>query len=251
MFEFRFKFHWSLFPRVQLTIIQHWFRWWLGAVQATSHYLNQWWLVNRRIYTSLGLNELKRVAENFLWQQMHIDDMQLSSMPGCSTCEALFVVRQLQEKSHAAKKTLFMAFVGLEKSIQSCIQTCYLVGSSQAWHCKWLVRFIERIYGYARSRVCVGCNLSSVRKLAFTKANAWVPWCSSWFWKPSPRVLYMISLRIPAYRKPGHHLWISGITARKADSLEEYEHGRHETSGQHGQNHGPDICPRTRCSSAV
>ena len=26
MFEFRLKFHWSLFPRVQLTIIQHWFR---------------------------------------------------------------------------------------------------------------------------------------------------------------------------------------------------------------------------------
>ena len=26
MFEFRWKFHWSLFPRVQLTIFQHWFR---------------------------------------------------------------------------------------------------------------------------------------------------------------------------------------------------------------------------------
>ena len=30
----------------------------LGAVQATSHHLNQWWLVYRRIYASLGLNEL-------------------------------------------------------------------------------------------------------------------------------------------------------------------------------------------------
>ena len=26
MFEFRFKFHWILFPRIQLTIFQHWFR---------------------------------------------------------------------------------------------------------------------------------------------------------------------------------------------------------------------------------
>ena len=26
MFEFRLKFHWSLFPRVQLTIFQYWFR---------------------------------------------------------------------------------------------------------------------------------------------------------------------------------------------------------------------------------
>ena len=30
-----------------------------GADQATSHYLNQWWLVYWRIYASLGLNELK------------------------------------------------------------------------------------------------------------------------------------------------------------------------------------------------
>ena len=58
MLEFRLNFHWSLFLRVQLTIFQHWFRQWLGAIQATSHYLNQWWLVYWRIYASLGLNEL-------------------------------------------------------------------------------------------------------------------------------------------------------------------------------------------------
>ena len=55
MFEFRLRFHWSLFLRVELTIFQHWFRWWLGAYQATSHYLNQWWLIYWRIYASLGL----------------------------------------------------------------------------------------------------------------------------------------------------------------------------------------------------
>ena len=43
MFEFRLIFHWILFLRVQFIIISHWFRWWLGAEQATSHYLNQWW----------------------------------------------------------------------------------------------------------------------------------------------------------------------------------------------------------------
>ena len=58
MFEFRLKFHWSLFLRFQLTIFQHWFRYWLGAVQATSHYVNQWWLVYWCIYASLGLNEI-------------------------------------------------------------------------------------------------------------------------------------------------------------------------------------------------
>ena len=50
MLESRLRFDWSLFPRVQLSIFQHW--------SAPSHYLNQWWLFYRRIYASLGLNEL-------------------------------------------------------------------------------------------------------------------------------------------------------------------------------------------------
>ena len=43
MYEFRLRFHWNLFPKIQLTIGQHWFRLWLGAKQATSHYLKQCW----------------------------------------------------------------------------------------------------------------------------------------------------------------------------------------------------------------
>ena len=58
IYEFRLRFHWTLFLRVQLTIFQHWFRWWLGTSQVPSHYLNQWWLICWHIYASLGLNEL-------------------------------------------------------------------------------------------------------------------------------------------------------------------------------------------------
>ena len=56
--EFRLRFQWNFFLRIQLTIIQHWFNYWLGAGQATSHYLKQWWLVYWRIYASLRFNEL-------------------------------------------------------------------------------------------------------------------------------------------------------------------------------------------------
>ena len=38
-YELRLRFHWSFFPMVQLTIIHHWFRKWIGPSQATSHYL--------------------------------------------------------------------------------------------------------------------------------------------------------------------------------------------------------------------
>ena len=44
MCEFQLKFHWSLFPRVQSTIFQYWFRQWLGAKYASIHYLNQRWI---------------------------------------------------------------------------------------------------------------------------------------------------------------------------------------------------------------
>ena len=50
MFEFRLKFHWSLFLRVQLTIFI---------------YLNQLWLDCRRIYASLGLNQLTYSVYHF------------------------------------------------------------------------------------------------------------------------------------------------------------------------------------------
>ena len=43
MIEFRFTFHWSMFPGVQLTISQYWFSKRLCVEQATSHYLNQCW----------------------------------------------------------------------------------------------------------------------------------------------------------------------------------------------------------------
>ena len=43
IFIFWVQFHLILFLWVQLTITQHWFRQWLGAEYATSHYLNQWW----------------------------------------------------------------------------------------------------------------------------------------------------------------------------------------------------------------
>ena len=58
IYEFWLRFHWSVFLMYELSIFQYWLRSWHGADQATSHYLNQWWLDHRRIYALLGLNEL-------------------------------------------------------------------------------------------------------------------------------------------------------------------------------------------------
>ena len=80
MYEFRLRFHWSLFVKVQPTIFHRWFRKWLVAWLAPSHYLNQWWLVYWRIYASLGLNELRtnfieKLRQNILisFKRMHFN----------------------------------------------------------------------------------------------------------------------------------------------------------------------------------
>ena len=58
MYQFQMIFHWSLFPRVQYTSIGSDNGLAPTRRQATSHHLNQWWLVYWRIYVSLGLHEL-------------------------------------------------------------------------------------------------------------------------------------------------------------------------------------------------
>ena len=49
-------------------------------------------------------------------QVVLIEDSQFSFVSGRGTTDAIFVVRQLQEKYLAANKRLYMAFVDLEKA---------------------------------------------------------------------------------------------------------------------------------------
>ena len=64
MYEYHFRFHWSLFLRFELTIFQHWLRWCHDAWSVPSHYLDQWWLVYWCIYVSHSLSELSIWCSN-------------------------------------------------------------------------------------------------------------------------------------------------------------------------------------------
>ena len=57
MFELQLKFLWIILLGFQLIIHQHWFRSWLGAEQATSHYLNQWGPVHWRLSNSSAISQ--------------------------------------------------------------------------------------------------------------------------------------------------------------------------------------------------
>ena len=81
-----------------------------------------------------------------------------SGLIGRSTTDALFIVRQLQEKFYAVNKTLCMALVDLERAFDRVPKYGVLLanwsrGIAGAAH-------TEHVYANARSRFLVGCNLS-------------------------------------------------------------------------------------------
>ena len=59
---------------------------------------------------------LERFVDGLIRQVVSIDDSQFGFVPGRGTIDAIFVVRQLQEKYLAVNKRLYMAFVDLEKA---------------------------------------------------------------------------------------------------------------------------------------
>src|SRR5271155_4952879 len=62
------------------------------------------------------MKAFERVIEARVRRSVVIDDMQFGFSPGQGTTDAIFIVRQLQEKYLAVKGELWMAFVDLEKA---------------------------------------------------------------------------------------------------------------------------------------
>ena len=58
---------------------------------------------------------LERVVEGFIRQRVVINDMQCGFMQGRGTTDAIFILRQLQEKHLVAGKSLYLASIDLEK----------------------------------------------------------------------------------------------------------------------------------------
>ena len=77
--------------------------------------------LERGNYHSLKLTEqvmkvLERIVDSLIRQLVSIGDSQFGFVLGRGTTDAIFVVRQLQEKYLAANKRLYMAFIDLEKA---------------------------------------------------------------------------------------------------------------------------------------
>ena len=58
---------------------------------------------------------IERVMEKIIRERVFIHDMQFGFMPAWRTTDAIFILKQLHEKSLAKNRKLYFAFVDLEK----------------------------------------------------------------------------------------------------------------------------------------
>ena len=86
--------------------------------------------------------------------------MQCGFMSGRGTTDAIFILRQLQEKHFAANKPLYMAFVDLEKAFDRVPRDVIWWEIRKLGIDEWLVRLVQSMYKDVRSRVRVGDGYS-------------------------------------------------------------------------------------------
>ena len=99
---------------------------------------------------------LERIVDGLIRQLVSIDDSQFGFVPGRGTTDAIFVVRQLQEKYLAANKRLYMAFTDLEKAFDRVPRKVIWWPLRKLSVAEWIVRLVQGMYANALSRIRVG-----------------------------------------------------------------------------------------------
>ena len=89
IFTFWLKFHCCLSPMVQLTIIKHWFRQWLGTEQATSHYMNQCWPDSPTHICGTRARWVK--VENLGFSSVLDQILVINFIQWCTMCEPVYI----------------------------------------------------------------------------------------------------------------------------------------------------------------
>ena len=127
--------------------------------------------LNRGNYRGLKLTEhvmkvMERIVDGMIQEMIAIDEMQFAFVPGRGTTDAIFIIRQLQEKFLSRKYlndknlTLFFAFVDLEKAFDRVPRKVLWWAMRKVGVEEWIVRLVQAMYNNARSRVGVGSEYS-------------------------------------------------------------------------------------------
>ena len=86
------------------------------------------------------------MLENMIRCQESIDSMQFGFMPGKGTTDAIFIMRQLQEKHKAKKKKLYYAFVDLKKAFDRVSIEVVRWDLRKLSVDEWLIRTVMAFY---------------------------------------------------------------------------------------------------------
>ena len=127
---------------------------WIEAITGAWSWLSKWWRCCKwwRCWSVWWRDSSGK--------ELEIDEMQCGFMSGRGTTDAIFIVRQLQEKHLAANKPLYMAFVDLEKAFDQVPRDVIWWAMRKLGIDEWLVRLVQSMYKDVRSRVRVGDGYS-------------------------------------------------------------------------------------------
>ena len=116
-------------------------------------------------YRGLKLQEqvmkiIKHILNTIIREQVSIDEMQFGFMPGRGTTDAIFILRQLQEKYLNKKKNTFFKFVDLEKAFDRMPRTVLRWSMRKLGVDEWIIRIVKSMCGSSQSRVRVNNSYS-------------------------------------------------------------------------------------------
>ena len=87
---------------------------------------------------------------------MNVDDMQFGYMPGHGTTDAIYILREIQEKYIRKIRNLYFAFVDLEKAFDRVLRKILWWALRKVGIPEWMVCVVQIKHHNARS--CVRIN---------------------------------------------------------------------------------------------
>ena len=196
--------------------------------------------LGRGSYCGLKLTDqvmtlLELVLEFFIREMVNIDEMQCYFVPGRGTTDAIFIVRQLQEKLIAATKLLYFAFVDLEKVFDPVPRKVLW----WAWRSPGMACHSEHV-----PQVPCGSMVSTVRSLVWEivriRVLSLAHSSSFWYWRHSGVSSALCTMGASLCWWPGAHRVHPRWVYLHAQGMEGW-HEKYRALCQHEEDQVPDL----------